>query len=137
ISWSKSVSEPDLMLHRIRKLGRAGMTLMEVMIVIALMAALMVVSAYGLGFIGAADVQGESLRFSGVIRYVYNEAATQNRTFQLVIDLDEGTFYADELDVAGALSKEELSGANLHASLGSDDDRFKLDRADRIDEEDE
>ena len=116
---------------------RLGMTLMEIMIVIALMAALMMITAYSLGFIGRADVQGEALRLSGVIRFIYNEAATENRTLQLIIDLDKDTFTVDELDVTGGLTREQISGATLTTSM--DDDKKAEERrlANRMDEEDE
>lgn len=92
---------------------RKGMTLIELMIVLGLAAALFGLAAYGLGMIGRADVRGESLRLSSILRFVYNESVTQNRTLQLVIDLDQNTLRVDDLNISGALSADQLAGKSL------------------------
>jgi len=109
------------------------MTLIEIMVVISLIAALVALTAFGMGFIGRADVQGDALRLSGIIRYVYNAAATQNRTLQLVVDLDAGTLTVEELNVSGGLSLADLKGETL---VTANDDADEEERAERLDEED-
>jgi type II secretory pathway pseudopilin PulG len=111
------------------------MTLMELMVVIGLIAGLMAITAFGMGFLTRADVQGDALRVSGIIRFVYNASATQNRTLQLMIDLDNGTLSVDELDVSGGLTLEELAGKTLKSSEMEESTFGK--RANRLDEEDE
>ncbi len=107
---------------------------MEVMLVVALVAVLITMVAWGFGFVGRADVQGESLRFSALIRYIFNQAATQNMTLQLVIDLDEGTFTVDALELSGAMSLDDLAGRTLKTSLG--EHKSSTRRAGRLDDED-
>jgi len=119
---------------------RAGITLMELLLVIVLVAGLAAVSAYGLGIIGQADTRGEALRLSSIIRYVYNEAVTQNRTLQLVIDLDDGSLRVDELNVNGGISDDELRGTSLAMERGEEEDTFEKFRENDgspLDEEDE
>ena len=113
---------------------RAGMTLIEVMIVVSLIAALISITAFSLGFLGQADVRAEALRFSGVVRFIYNQSATQNRTLQLVIDLDEERFTVDELTVSGGMTLEDLRGETLQTSM--DDDEDEVARSSRLDDED-
>lgn len=111
------------------------MTLMEIMIVMVIMATIMAMGAYGLGFIGAADVRGDALKLSSAIRYTFNMAATSNATLQMQLNFDEQTFMVEHLDVNGGLSTEELSGATMKAATSGSMYK-KADRVDRLDEED-
>ena len=108
---------------------------MEIMIVLVIMATIMAMGAYGLGFLGAADVRGDALKLSSSIRYIFNMAATSNATLQIQFDFDEQSFVVEQLDVNGGLSKEELSGATMKAATSGSMYK-KADRVDRLDEED-
>jgi len=103
-----------------------GFTLIEIMIVVAIMVAVTTASLYGMGIIGRADVKGEAIRFSSDIRYVFNMAASSNKTLQMKIDFDSNQFTVEELSLTGALSEKELMGK-------SEDNK----RRSKIDEEDE
>ncbi|MFA5624304.1 MAG: prepilin-type N-terminal cleavage/methylation domain-containing protein [Bradymonadales bacterium] len=106
--------------------ARAGMTLIEIMIVVALLAGLMVIAAVGFGVIGQTDVAGESLRMSAAVRYTFNMAATSNMTLQMKIDFDEQTFEVDKLDVEGGLSEEVLSGTTMRNEASQSLGREKM-----------
>ena len=114
---------------------KKGMTLMEIMIVLVIMATIMAMGAYGLGFLGAADVRGDALKLSSSIRYIFNMAATSNATLQMQFDFDNQSFVVEQLDVNGGLSNEELSGATMKAAESGS--MYKRpDRVDRLDDED-
>ena len=119
----------------LQKCHRRGMTLIEIMIVVAIMAGIMGLGLYNLGVIGAANVSGEALRVSASVRYVFNLAATSNKTLQMKIDFDNGTFVTDELDVSRGLSVEELGGETMRSV--QDRDKFTNNRISAIDEEDQ
>lgn len=108
------------------------MTLIEIMIVVTLIAALVGITAFSLGLVGRADAQAKAREFTGVIRFVYNQAATRNETFQLVIDLDNNTYSVDILDTSGGLSRDELSGSFLDRDVELESES----RAGRVDDED-
>ena len=111
------------------------MTLIEIMIVLVLIAGMMTLAMIGLGIIGQSDVQGSALKFSSIIRYTFNLAATTNQTLQLKMDFDTGTFTIEKLDVFGGLSDEALRGETLMSSQNGSNAKSKS-RASRIDEED-
>lgn len=92
---------------------RSGMTLIEVMIVVALLAGLMVVAAVSFGVIGQTDVAGDALRFSSSVRYAFRMAASNNATLQMKIDFEERSFAVDKLDVEGGISDDVLTGVTL------------------------
>lgn len=113
----------------------SGFTLIEIMIVVALMALMLGVGIFGLGIIGRADVNGEALRFSSAIRYTFNMAATSNKTLQLKIDFENRRFSVDELELSGGLSDDVLRGTTLS---NKDDENHWRDeeRAMKLDDED-
>ena len=100
----------DCPFKKYRRLGRSGLTLIEIMIVVSLMALMMTVAAFGTGIIGRADVKGEALRFSAAVRYTFNMAATSNKTLQMKILFDEREFQVEELKLTGGLSADDLRG---------------------------
>lgn len=101
--------------HASRHSCASGFTLIEIMIVVALMALMLGVGMFSLGIIGRADVNGEALRFSSAIRYTFNMAATSNKTLQMKIDFTNRKFSVDELSLSGGLSNDALRGTNLTA----------------------
>ncbi len=114
---------------------RNGMTLIEILIVVVLIASMMTLAMIGLGIVGRSDVQGSALKFSSMIRYTFNMAATTNQTLQLKLDFETSTFTIERLDVFGGLSEEALRGDTLK-SVQSGSLSKKESRASRLDDED-
>lgn len=119
---------------RHRALRRQGMTLIEIMIVVALMATLMTLVGIGFGVLGHADVSGEAVRLSSAIRYTFNTAATSNMTLQMKLNFETGTFQVEKLDLSGGLSAETLRGETMK-SVTSGSKRISA-SADKLDDED-
>lgn len=115
---------------------RQGMTLIEIMIVVTIMVAIMGVAGYGLGFIGAADVNGEALRLSSLVRYTFNMAATTNQTLQMQLDFDARKFTVEKLELSGGLSDDELRGTTIQSSKAEKNTRERISRSSRMDAED-
>jgi type II secretory pathway pseudopilin PulG len=111
------------------------MTLIEILIVVVLIASMMTLAMIGLGIVGRSDVQGSALKFSSMIRYTFNMAATTNQTLQLKLDFETSTFTIERLDVFGGLSEEALRGDTLK-SVQSGSLSKKESRASRLDDED-
>lgn len=111
---------------------REGMTLIELLIVITLVVSITGLAAVSFGLIGRANIKGETRKFGGTVRYIYNQAATQNQAFQLVIDIEKREYWVDQLELSGALSRDDISGATLQAQIKAQSEE----RAERIDGED-
>ena len=117
---------------------RKGMTLIEIMIVVGLMAAMMTIAAIGMGVIGQSDVHGEALRMSSLVRYTFTTAATSNATLQMKLNFDDSTFTVEKLELSGGLSDDELRGTTMKSimSKAEADEDPTDDRGLRLDAED-
>ena len=82
-----------------RKLPRLnkekGLTLIEIMVVIALVATIMALGVTVINDVSDSDLKEASSRLSGTLKYVFNEAAIQKKYYRLVIDLDSQQYYAE------------------------------------------
>ncbi len=72
-----------------------GMTLIEIMIVTALIGGIMGMAAYIMFPGDDARLRDEATRLAGTIKYLYNEAAIKNQYYRLVFDLDERSYRAE------------------------------------------
>ena len=72
-----------------------GLTLIEIMVVIALVATIMALGVTVINDVSDSDLKEASSRLSGTLKYVFNEAAIQKKYYRLVIDLDSQQYYAE------------------------------------------
>lgn len=78
--------------HTRRSAPRRGFTLVETMVVVALIAIVAGMSVYAMGGIGTSRVQAEAMRLSGALRMAYGRAAINGLRYSVVFDLDAGTY---------------------------------------------
>ena len=81
-----------------RKLGtmvERGMTLIELMVVMAIVAILMAIGAASLAAIRGADVDATGSILSGTMTYLSSRAVHDNKTYRLVIDMDQRKFWSE------------------------------------------
>ncbi len=95
-----------------------GMTLIEILIVVALIASVTTLAMISLGVLSRADVSGASLKFSASLRYTFNMAATSNKTLQMRINFDKNTYFVDEISAEGGLSEDVLKGTTMRTAQG-------------------
>ena len=77
-----------------------GMTLVEIMIVLFIIAMLAGGSVYMVGFITHGNLKDEAMRFTAAAQYTSNQAALNNRQYRLIIDLDENQYHTEMTDSA-------------------------------------
>ena len=78
-----------------RRATHAGMTLIEIMIVLVIVAGLLVGGIVLFDQLSRAALKQQSMRVTGVIKYTYGQAAIYQRYHRLVIDLDSGEYWVE------------------------------------------
>jgi len=82
----------------LRAAGRRGLTVIELIVVIGIVVLVIGLGALGIASIRGADVSTTTNVLSGAMRYVYTLAVHHNRTYRLVIDMDNREFYTEYAD---------------------------------------
>lgn len=99
-------------MRRIRTLGGPrGITLLELMVAITIVAGLLAISLYAVAQISSAGLRAEAMRVSGALRLVYGRAAINGTRYQLIIDLDSETYWAECSDEQVALVNQNEADA--------------------------
>ena len=89
-----------------------GLTLIEIMVVIAIIAGATGAALYSSRSIGRAGLRGTSSQLAGAIRYCYDRAVTTNSYYRLVLDFDQNSYWAERSEDRMVMSrgKEKAPG---------------------------
>jgi len=90
--------------------GKAGFTLIEMVVVMVLISLFMVLSIPLLGNIGTGSLDTSARRLSGTIKYLFNEAALTGLEYRLIYDLDQKSYHAQVLEADGELVEASDQG---------------------------
>jgi general secretion pathway protein H len=84
-----------------------GFTLIEVMVVFAIVALLAGASVQGLRSLRKADLRESTSQLSGAMRYLFDRASTTGKIHRLVIDMEQGMYWAEVSDDHFYIPREE------------------------------
>ena len=84
-----------------------GMTLMEMIIVTAVVALVMTGMAMGIGTLTRQRLVSSSIQLAALVRTAYSRAATTGRTVRIVFDLDGGANWLEEAEGGAVLLTAE------------------------------
>ncbi|HKL27591.1 MAG TPA: prepilin-type N-terminal cleavage/methylation domain-containing protein [Desulfuromonadales bacterium] len=87
-----------------------GFTLVELIVVVALISLFMALTIPMFGNIGTSSLDSSARRLSGTIKYLFNEAALSGLEYRLLYDLEQGTYHARVLEADGRLVEAEDQG---------------------------
>lgn len=74
------------------------MTLVEIMVVMAIISVIIMATAGGLGGIFEARLSAAANKMSGMVRYGYSLAALRGKVHRLVIDIEGGAYHIEEVE---------------------------------------
>jgi general secretion pathway protein H len=75
-----------------------GFTLIEVMIVLLIVGLVTAVTVVGLRSLFKTDLRATASRLAGSIRYLFDRASTTGKVHRLVLDFDNGRYWAEVTD---------------------------------------
>jgi general secretion pathway protein H len=109
---------------------RAGMTLIEIMVAVIIVAFVSTGVTYGLGLMMRTSLRSACLKIIAASRYAYTRSVTQGATVRVVLDLDEARLAIEEAHGRVALTRatDPTSAAMAGGDdEGSGDDRTGID----------
>ncbi len=74
------------------------MTLLEVMVAVAIVGGMVTGATVGLRAVTRADLRASAVKLSSSMRYLHDRARATARNHRLVLDLDNGSYWAEETD---------------------------------------
>ncbi len=86
--------------------GRRGLTLIELVITISLMALLVAIVAPSVGSLTGVRLRTSASQLAGAIRFCYDLASRRSATIRLVIDLDERSYWLEATQDPFRLDRE-------------------------------
>lgn len=84
-----------------------GFTLIEVILVVAIMAVVVTGATFGLGAITRTRLRSASFKVMSATRFAYNRAITQGTTTRLRFDFEKNTIAIEESDTPVTLATDE------------------------------
>ncbi|TXD38212.1 type II secretion system protein [Lujinxingia vulgaris] len=78
-----------------RRRGARGMTLIEILVVLMIVAGLMGAGISMMGALTKSQLREEAMRLTSVIKYAYNQAALNNTQYRLVLNLETGEYFTE------------------------------------------
>ena len=96
-----------------RRAGTGGFTLLEILIVLVIIGLISGMSIRGLRALAKSDLRASTSHMSGAIRYLFDRASTTGKYHRLVIDVDEGRYWAEVSDDKFYIPREPETEASM------------------------
>ena len=113
------------MLRRATSTAKRGFTLIEVILVIAIIAGVVTGATFGLGAVTRARLRSSAFKVTSAARFAYSRSLTQGTTTRLVFDFEKNTMAIEETATPVTLATDE----QLEADPGQAVDPWDLARA--------
>jgi general secretion pathway protein H len=94
-----------------------GLTVIEIMVVIAIMAVIIGVAVAGTSFLPSARLRRSAAMITSAIKVAYTRATATSHDLRLVMDMDRQTIWLEESDVPMLVSSKDASGTGGAAAV--------------------
>ena len=107
------------------------MTLIEIMIVLALVAMVTGSTVLGYRAVRRAEVRGSAAKLAAGIRYLYDRAVVTGKYYRLTIDLDKASYWAEMADERFYLNADKERGPGRGQAFDADAETKARDEEDK------
>ena len=114
--------------------GDDGFTLMEVLVVLVIISLVTVLSVVGLRSFAKTDLRSTASRMAGAIRFLFDRASTTGKVHRLVLDFDDGKYWAEVTDdpfIFAGGGKETEESRRKEAELIAKEEELKRQAAEK------
>jgi general secretion pathway protein H len=108
-----------------------GMTLIEVLIVLALIGVVTSAVVIGSGQLSSARLRRTSTMITGAVRVGFSRASSTSKTVRLVLDIDESKLWLEQGDQPHLVQSKDTSGTG-GAAAATESEKQALDESSRI-----
>jgi general secretion pathway protein H len=115
----------------VRRAGSRGLSLIEIVVVLAIIALIMSVAVAGSMQTASARLRRSATMITSAIRVAFTRATATSRNLRLVMDIDQKKIWLEETDVPMLVQSKDTSGA-AGAKAVSAAERAALAESDRI-----
>lgn len=115
----------------VRRSKEAGLTLIEILMVMALVAVVTGAAVVGYRSVRRAEVRGSAQKLAAAIRYLYDRSVVTGRYYRLTIDLDKASYEAQVSDDRFYLNAEKEKAPGRGQAFDADAQTKALDEEDR------
>ena len=116
-----------------RRPSEGGFTLIEMMIALVIVALMTVVTVTGLRSFAKSDLRSTATRMAGAVRYLFDRASTTGHVHRLVLDFDNGKYWAEVSndDFIIAAGKETEASRKIEAEKIAKEEEAKREAAEK------
>jgi general secretion pathway protein H len=114
---------------------RDGISLIEVLVVLAIVGLLGGVVVYSIRSIAKTDLRTSAAKLAGAIRYCFDRSMTSGAYFRLVLDLDKNKYWVEKSDERMYLQRDKEKVDKKGKAYDRDEKEKKEAEEDKLDEE--
>ncbi len=122
-----------------RRRSARGLTLLEVIVVLAILVLAIGVAIGGFSRVDAIKLRTETNKIAAAIRHTFNRAAAHGLYMRMVFDLDAEAYWVEASDQPVFLSKKKVAegaeAGNVDEASGEDTDGVLVERRQRFQED--
>lgn len=118
-------------LARLARVARRGLTLIEVLIVLAIIGIMTGGILAGSSQLSGARLKHSSALVSSAVRVAYTRATARSKSVRIVFDFENDTFWIEEGDLPMLVQSKDTTSTG-GASAATDAERAAVDESDRI-----
>jgi general secretion pathway protein H len=112
-----------------------GFSLIEIMVVLAIVGLMVSASVYGFRAIARSDLRSSASKLAGAVRYCFDRSITTGQYYRIVLDLDSNKYWAERADDRMFLGRDKEESPGKGRAFDRDAYERQLDEEEKKEKE--